>query len=217
MMRHTGGLARGATSTRSRSSCRSMARASGNGRIPSCWPSGSTRRTSRARMRSLILVSLAVMGMAMRHHSRRCGPRVSPEPLAEAWPLPSVSRHGPRETRRTVPGGGWGCARRRDPAFPCGSKFYATRREQPLDTRWRAPGQARRRQRRSPRRPSTHVARRRPGWPRGARDEVDPDDAGLDDLGPEEQAELAGRLDELRRQLLGTPAEVVVANHAYGL
>jgi hypothetical protein len=38
-----------------------------------------------------------------------------------------------------------------------------------------------------------------------------------DDLSPEEQAELAGRLDELRRQLLGTPAEVVVANHAYGL
>jgi hypothetical protein len=28
---------------------------------------------------------------------------------------------------------------------------------------------------------------------------------------------MAARLDELRRQLLGTPAEVVVANHAYGL
>jgi hypothetical protein len=56
-----------------------------------------------------------------------------------------------------------------------------------------------------------------PGGPAGARDEVGVDDAGLDDLGPEEQAELAGRLDELRRQLLGTPAEVVVANHAYGL
>jgi hypothetical protein len=50
-----------------------------------------------------------------------------------------------------------------------------------------------------------------------ARDVIDPDDAGLDDLGPEEQAELASRLNELRRQLLGTPAEVVVANHAYGL
>jgi len=44
-----------------------------------------------------------------------------------------------------------------------------------------------------------------------------PDDADLDDLGPEERAELAGRLEELRRQLLSTPAEVVVANHAYGL
>jgi Domain of unknown function (DUF1844) len=56
-----------------------------------------------------------------------------------------------------------------------------------------------------------------PGAPAGASDVIGPDDAGLDDLGPEEQAELAGRLDELRRQLLGTPAEVVVANHAYGL
>ena len=43
------------------------------------------------------------------------------------------------------------------------------------------------------------------------------DELDLDDLGPEEQAELASRLDELRRQLLGTPAEVVIANHAYGL
>ena len=50
------------------------------------------------------------------------------------------------------------------------------------------------------------------GAPTGPGDEFDPED-----LGPEEQAELAQRLDELRRQLLGTPAEVVVANHAYGL
>jgi hypothetical protein len=46
---------------------------------------------------------------------------------------------------------------------------------------------------------------------------VGTDEFDLDELGPEEQAELADRLDELRRQLLGTPAEVVVANHAYGL
>ena len=56
----------------------------------------------------------------------------------------------------------------------------------------------------------------------GAAGGAQPDDPGLDELdlenlGPEEQAELAGRLDELRRQLLGTPAEIVVANHAYGL
>ena len=44
-----------------------------------------------------------------------------------------------------------------------------------------------------------------------------PDELDLENLGPEEQAELASRLDELRRQLLGTPAEIVVANHAYGL
>jgi hypothetical protein len=39
----------------------------------------------------------------------------------------------------------------------------------------------------------------------------------LDDLSPEERDELAARLDELRSQLVSTPAEVVVANHAYGL
>ncbi|MGH9018886.1 MAG: hypothetical protein ACRDY1_14135, partial [Acidimicrobiales bacterium] len=39
----------------------------------------------------------------------------------------------------------------------------------------------------------------------------------LDDLSPEERQAMAGRLDELRRQLVSTPAEVVVANHAYGL
>jgi hypothetical protein len=39
----------------------------------------------------------------------------------------------------------------------------------------------------------------------------------LDDLSPEEREELAARLDELRNQLVSTPAEVVVANHAYGL
>ncbi len=44
-----------------------------------------------------------------------------------------------------------------------------------------------------------------------------PDELDLDSLDPEEREELAGRLDELRRQLLGTPAEIVVANHAYGL
>jgi hypothetical protein len=42
-----------------------------------------------------------------------------------------------------------------------------------------------------------------------------PDD--LDDLSPEERQELAAQLDELRSQLVNTPAEVVVANHAYGL
>lgn len=42
-------------------------------------------------------------------------------------------------------------------------------------------------------------------------------DDGLDDLSPEERQELAAQLDELRSQLVNTPADVVVANHAYGL
>jgi hypothetical protein len=40
---------------------------------------------------------------------------------------------------------------------------------------------------------------------------------GLDDLSPDERQELAAQLDELRSQLVNTPADVVVANHAYGL
>jgi hypothetical protein len=36
-------------------------------------------------------------------------------------------------------------------------------------------------------------------------------------MSPEEREALAARLDELRSQLVATPAEVVVANHAYGL
>jgi hypothetical protein len=39
----------------------------------------------------------------------------------------------------------------------------------------------------------------------------------LDDLSPEEREALAARLDELRNQLMSTPAAVVIANHAYGL
>jgi hypothetical protein len=39
----------------------------------------------------------------------------------------------------------------------------------------------------------------------------------VDDLSPEEREALAARLDELRSQLVATPAVVVVANHAYGL
>jgi len=39
------------------------------------------------------------------------------------------------------------------------------------------------------------------------------DDAEFEEMGPEE----ARRLEELRRQIVDTPAEVVVANHVYGL
>src|SRR5689334_326297 len=61
MIRQTGGLALGATSTRSSSCSRDRASASGRGRTPSCSPSAPTRNTSRARMRSLILTSCAAM------------------------------------------------------------------------------------------------------------------------------------------------------------
>jgi hypothetical protein len=54
--------------------------------------------------------------------------------------------------------------------------------------------------------------------PPGPEDAVDLSDAvDLDDLSPEEREALAARLDELRHQVASTPAEVVIANHAYGL
>jgi hypothetical protein len=47
-----------------------------------------------------------------------------------------------------------------------------------------------------------------------------PDAAAVDDegpLGPPDEAAIAAHLEDLRQQLATTPAEVVVANHAYGL
>lgn len=43
------------------------------------------------------------------------------------------------------------------------------------------------------------------------------EDDELDDLSAQDREQIAEHLDDLRRQLLSTPAEVVVANHAYGL
>ena len=52
--------------------------------------------------------------------------------------------------------------------------------------------------------------------PTGATGTGPPPAAGHGDVGAEDEA-LAAHLDELRRQLVSTPAEVVVANHVYGL
>ncbi len=51
--------------------------------------------------------------------------------------------------------------------------------------------------------------------PAGPEDDY-PDDLG-DELTAEDEQALALRLEELRSQLVATPAEVVIANHAYGL
>src|SRR5688500_13501 len=74
MTRQTGGFAWAATSTRSRSSSRAMARASGSGLMPICCPSCPTSRTSRARIRSLIRGSLLAGGVAIAESCscRRC-------------------------------------------------------------------------------------------------------------------------------------------------
>jgi hypothetical protein len=57
MIRQTGGFALLATSTRSRSMSLAIWSASGVGRTPSFSPSGPTSKTSRERIRSLILAS----------------------------------------------------------------------------------------------------------------------------------------------------------------
>ena len=54
----TGGLAIGATSTRSRSASAARRRASSTRTMPTCSPLGPTNRTSGTRMRSLIRGSL---------------------------------------------------------------------------------------------------------------------------------------------------------------
>lgn len=86
-------------------------------------------------MRSLILGSPVVVVVAMRHLSRHCGRRVSPEPSSEARPLPVVLvLDDTTVTRRTTSvAAGWGCTNVR-PRFPVHLSIYATRGEQPLDT-----------------------------------------------------------------------------------
>src|SRR5499425_378129 len=70
MIRHTGGTASAATSTRSMSPCRASSNACAMGRIPSCSPSALTTRTSRTRIPSLIRISLDCMGVSLSCGSR---------------------------------------------------------------------------------------------------------------------------------------------------
>ena len=44
-----------------------------------------------------------------------------------------------------------------------------------------------------------------------------PEAPGVDDLTPEEQAQLAEQMAAVQQELLGTPVSVVIANHAVGL
>lgn len=116
-MRHTGGFALSATSTRSRPSSRALDSASGRGLMPSWSPSGPMSRTSRARMRSLIRGSLllaaaiCVHSWSMRMHSFARGlvgaqNHDDGRRKADARPRPAMP--GPREsTRAHSPVGRW--------------------------------------------------------------------------------------------------------------
>src|SRR5882762_1995304 len=93
MMRHTGGCASGATSTRSSSCCRAVSSACWIGRMPSCAPSALTTRTSRTRIPSLMRISFAWL---------RCvAPPGWPPGSAWGWERPAArSRAAHGETGR---------------------------------------------------------------------------------------------------------------------
>src|SRR5205823_3486326 len=65
-IRHTGGFAFGATSTRSSPASRALSSASWIGTTPVFWPWSSMIRTSRTRMRSLMRRSRAITGLSKR-------------------------------------------------------------------------------------------------------------------------------------------------------
>src|SRR5690349_1250748 len=120
MSLHTGGRAIGATSTRSRSASAARSRALPIGTMPTCSPSGPTRRTSGTRIRSLILGS-ELMGppqvRTVAGTSRECEgpvPRVRPGPRIPTSPGRTAATRTQRRTAgpRTGPGtlrvAGWG-------------------------------------------------------------------------------------------------------------
>src|SRR5258708_25992085 len=79
MMRHTGGLAVGATSTRSSACSWARRNASSTATIPACEPSASTRRTSRTLILSLILVVLSMISSPPRER-RASRPEIRDQP-----------------------------------------------------------------------------------------------------------------------------------------
>jgi hypothetical protein len=168
----------------------------------------------------LILVSLVVVGVAIRHHSRHYRAPGLPEAISgSAVAALGVQTRTPALPDAPLPVAGGGSP---DGVTPL--SLVAQRSTLPgVSSLWTPEGEHRVRpagdDHDSPRAPSRPDDAGAPdGGPGGAPPpSTGADDLDLDDLDPEEKAELAERLDELRRQLLSTPAEVVVANHAYGL
>ncbi|GEM_PF-703864 len=160
-------------------------------------------------MRSLILISLVVVVVAIDVLLSYAGP----------WTTQGLERKrgrhpvGPKwitTTRRTAkwPGGGAPTAQPRfafPNTLPAVSTLWTPEGEHPV-------GRA--------------AAREKPASPQGtegsrpsARPDLDePDiDQPEQELSQADQEQIAARLEELQHQIVSTPAEVVVANHAYGL
>src|ERR671920_1466373 len=94
----TGGRAMGATSTRSSSESWARRSASPIGTMPTCSPSGPTRRTSGTRIRSLIRGS--VMASPLLLH----GEGLAPAPDADMREAPRATARGAHSPRATSPG-----------------------------------------------------------------------------------------------------------------
>ena len=177
MIRQTGGLAIGATSTRSRSSSRARRSASGTALIPSWSPSGPMRRTSRARMRSLIrccsvalrrvlwLLTPVQWAASPLVGCRGCSTRSPPETTdpTPGWTRVERRAVGPGRTRSTWPGGG--CRRA---VAPLRARVVAARVAH-VSRRIRRDDAARAGRRRRRRRRSTSGARRARRGPPAAR------------------------------------------------
>src|ERR1035441_1269743 len=207
MIRQTGGFAKGATSTRSRSCCWAMASASARGVIPSWRPSASTSRTSRARIRSLIRGSLelgtVVIGRRPLARAEAVLDRTKGKP---AMPTGHSKTRRTHRQRRQWPGGSHAI---RAAPLPSVVTTYASS----MSSLWTPEGEH-------------HVPRQgeagsgtggspgaegpggrgAPGAPR-----AEPGMMTEEELAAEEE------LLEVAKHLAGVPAEDVVANHCYGL
>src|SRR5215204_3045752 len=175
MIRQTGGFARGATSTRSRSMVRAIVSASGRVLIPTWLPSAPIRRTSRARMRSLYRGSFCC-GVAMAVHS--CAMGCSPCSMVVVTDAKPRNEQPPARTREVI--------RCRDPGAPVlqiGGRVGVVHGCAPLRLSCRLGRLA-------------HV-------------DEETSNTQVDDA--------LQAMEDVRRQLIDVPAEVVVTNHVMGL
>src|SRR5688500_1361226 len=220
MTRHTGGFAWAATSTRSRSSSRAMAKASGSGLMPICCPSCPTSRTSRARILSLIRGSPLAGGVAIAESSScRRSYLLYAGCVSVTPPQNQKRRTSMKPTSASM-------RRKRAPATARFDRPDARSRgrvgaEAPLRFQLWGSGHGRGTPRHNPSpRPMSLWTPSGEHRPQPAADDEAPGDAATEELSPDEQAQLEAmraEMAEVRKQLLDTPAEVVVANHAMGI
>ena len=183
-----------------------MLRASGRALMPSCLPSASTRRTSRARIRSLIRGSLVAGGVVIGHHSYRRRPLHATGAGVGKRKRPPLGTGEPGAHASGAEVDGWEPPKRRAPL----SVSVVSHKVPAMSTLWTPGGE------RPVPRPGSGTIPTAP--PEGGGDEAGsapPGGPGPDV--PIPSADEVAQVEELRRQLTEVPAEVVIANHCYGL